>query len=206
VYAESRFHERQTLVGNAIVPYTMQRTVLYGAAGVLIAIVILAATPYVMPLVATGTLVVQITDAPADLRHLNMTIDHFEAHNNETEEWVNVPIEAGAVSFDLLTLDGVTLDAAIAQLEPGNYTMIRMHVVAGFEFTNATIIHDDGSVEDVNVKVPSEKLRILVRFEIKEGETTTVLLDIQADTVSIANNPQHNVNPVIKATIIPPTV
>jgi hypothetical protein len=183
----------------------MQRKVFYGAAGVVIAILLFAATPFVLPTTATGTLVVQITDAPADLRHLNMTIDSFEAHRNETGAWMNIPIDTGAVSFDLLALDGVTLDAAMAQLEPGNYTMFRMHVVASFEFTNATIVHDDGSVEDVNVNVPSEKLRILVRFEIKEDETTTVLLDIQADTVSIANNPQHNVNPVVKATINPPT-
>lgn len=183
----------------------MQRTVFYGAAGVVIVILILAATPFVLPTTATGTLLVQITDAPADFRHLNMTIDSFEAHNNETGEWVNLPIDTGAVSFDLLALDGVTLDAAMAQLEPGNYTKIRMHIVEGFAYTNATIVHDDETVEDVAVRVPSEKLRILVRFEIREDETTTVLLDIQADTVSIANNPQHNVNPVVKATIISPT-
>jgi hypothetical protein len=133
-----------------------------------------------------------------------LTVDNFEAHNNVTGEWVDVPIETGSVSFDLLARDGITMDAAIAQLDPGTYHMLRLHIVDGFAYTNATIVHDDDSVEEVAVRVPSEKLKILVRFDIEAGETTTVILDILADTVSIANNPQHNVNPMVKVTVIPP--
>lgn len=184
--------------------FNVRRTMIYGVVGFLMAVLIIAATPMILPTAATGTLVVKITDAPVDLRHLNMTIDSFEAHNNVTGEWVAVPIDTGMVSFDLLSLDGVTMDAAIAQLDPGTYHMLWMHIVDGFAYTNATIVHDDESLEHVAVRVPSEKLRILVRFEIEAGETTTVILDIQADTISIANNPQHNVNPVVKATVIPP--
>ena len=185
--------------------FNVKRTMFYGIIGFMVAMLIIASTPLILPTAATGTLVVKITDAPADLRHLNMTVDSFEAHNNVTGEWVDVTIEAGSMSFDLLALDGITMDAAMAQLDPGTYHKLRLHIVEGFAYTNATIIHDDDSVEDVAVRVPSEKLKILVKFEIKAGETTTVILDIQAETVSIANNPQHNVNPVVKATIIPPS-
>ena len=83
--------------------------------------------------------------------------------------------------------------------------MIRMHVVEGFEFTNATST-DVGS-GPFAVRLPSEKIKIPVEFEIKAGETPIVILDIMADAewrIAIANNSAHNLNPIIKPTVIPP--
>ena len=105
----------------------------------------------------------------------------------------------------MLQLDRVALDAAIGDLNPEIYTMIRMHIVEGFEFTNATS-SIKGS-QSFAIRVPSEKINIPIEFEIKAGETTTVILDIMADAewrMTIANNPAHNLNPVIKPIVIPP--
>ena len=133
-----------------------------------------------------------------------MTIDSFEVRN-KTGGWINVPINGGRVSFALLQLNGVTLDAALGNLKPGNYTMIRMYIIEGLEFTNATR-NVDGS-EPFAVRVPSDKIKIPVEFEIKAGDTTIVILDILADAewrIAIANNPEHNLNPAIKPSVIPP--
>jgi hypothetical protein len=84
--------------------------------------------------------------------------------------------------------------------------MIRMHIVEGLEFTYATR-NVEGS-DPFAINVPSEKIRIPVEFEIVAGDTTIVILDILADAewrVAIANNPEHNFNPVIKPIVIPPT-
>jgi hypothetical protein len=57
----------------------------------------------------------------------------------------------------------------------------------------------------ITVTFPPDKLDIIVHFEVKAGQTTSIILDIQVDIVKIAENPQHNTTLVIKATVIPPT-
>jgi len=150
-----------------------------------------------------GTLAIFVTDAPVrDLKQLNITIDSFEVHRNETDEWISIPIEGDRVSFDLLALKNgnITEEAAIGTVPEGNYTMIRMHIVEGLEFTNATL--DDNSVIQLNV--PSEKIKVPVHFEIKAGQTTSIILDITTDSVQIASNPAHNFRPVVKPIVTPP--
>ena len=160
-------------------------------------------TPNIGNVASEGTLKILVTDAPVrDLKHLNITIDSFEVHRNDTDEWISVRIEGGQVSFDLLALKNgnITEEAAVGTIPPGNYTMIRMHVVEGLAYTNATL--DDDSAIPLNV--PSEKIRIPVHFEIEAGQTTTVILDITADSVHIASNPDHNFRPVVKPIVTPP--
>jgi hypothetical protein len=188
---------------------------IFAAAGILVAVLIIAGVvaggirfPSLrLPSMVSdkGTLIIKITDAPVrDLKHLNITIDSFEVHRNDTDEWITIPIGGGRVSFDLLHLKNgnITADAAIGAVQPGNYTMIRMHIVEGLEFTNATLDDDAGTVIPLNV--PSEKIKIPVHFEIKAEETTTIILDITADSAHIASNPDHNLRPVIKPIVTPP--
>lgn len=145
-----------------------------------------------------GTLDIKVTDAPVqDLSSLNITVDQFEVHQQETGQWINVTINKGQVTFDLVKLRNITQDAALDQITPGNYTKIRMHVLSA-------IAQIDGG-DLITVRFPPNKLDIIVHFEVKAGQTTSVILDIQVDTFKIAENPQHNATPVIKATVIPPT-
>jgi hypothetical protein len=153
--------------------------------------------PAIFPAKA-GTFDIKITDAPVqDLSSLNITVDQFEVHQQETDQWTNVTITGGQVTFDLVKLRNVTQDAALDQISPGNYTKIRMHVLSAI----AQI--DGGDV--ITVRFPPNKLDVIVHFEVKAGQTTSVILDIQVDTFKIAENLQHNATPVIKATVIPPT-
>ena len=180
------------------------KVAVFGGAGVLIAIAIIASTTMMLPVAKAGTLVIKITDAPADLSSLYLTIDSFEVRN-ETGHWINVTKEGYRKSFNLLMLDGVTIDIATSDLEGGHYDMIQMHIVEGLEFTNATL-NVEGS-ESFAVRVPSERVKIPVEFDIEAGLTTIVILDILPDAewrIAIANNPEHNLNPVIQSTVIHP--
>jgi hypothetical protein len=145
-----------------------------------------------------GTLDIKVTDAPVqDLSSLNITVDQFEVHEQEAGQWINVTITDGQVTFDLVKLRNITQDAALGEIAPGNYTKIRMHVLSA-------IAQIDGG-DIITVRFPPNRLDIVVHFEVKAGQTTSVILDIQVDTIKVAENPQHNVTPVIKAIVIPPT-
>jgi hypothetical protein len=183
------------------------KTTMFGAAGFLIALLIIAATPIMLPVANAGTLIIKITDAPVDLKQLFLTIDSFEVRD-ENGNWmaIDIPIEGSRVSFDLLMLDGVTIDGANGELEGGHYDMIRMHIVEGLDFTYA-IKNEEGATAFA-VRVPSEKIKIPVEFDIEAGATTIVILDILPDAewrIAIAENLEHNMNPVIKPIVIPPT-
>jgi len=194
---------------------SIRDTGFFAAMGMLLAILIIggiAAAGFKIPTLRLpsigqtaneGTLVLLVTDAPVrDLKHLNITIDSFEIHRNDTDEWINLTIQDGQVSFDLLALKNgnLTEEAAIETVPEGNYTMIRMHIVEGLQFTNATL--DDGTA--ISLNVPSEKIKIPVHFEIEAGQTTSIILDITADSVHIASNPEHNLRPVVKPIVTPP--
>lgn len=98
---------------------TSQRDIItYALAGILIATVLIAVGtlgptrifPAIFPAKA-GTLDVKVTDAPVqDLSSLNITVDTFEIHQRETDEWINVTIATGQVTFDLVKLINTTQD------------------------------------------------------------------------------------------------
>ena len=169
-----------------------------GVAGFCIAILIIIAIPIVLPTAHAGTLRILITDDPANLQHLNLTIDDFAVRNGNGG-WTTIPLPTEMISFDLLQFQDVAFEAVTTQLAPGRYTMIRMHVKEGFAYTNATLTTGD----EISIRVPSEDFRINIAFEITVDKTTTIILDIQVDTISIAENPEHNFQPIIKATLIP---
>ena len=186
---------------------------LYATAGVFIAFLIIASmavssltmpsltfpwfTPSSPPTPNTGTLVVMLTDAPVNLTHLNVTLDSISAHRKGygNETWVNLAFvdNVTEVYFDLLALQDVVMDLSIDEIPPGNYTMIRMHV----ETANAT--YANGNTTDLDV--PSEHIKVIIDFEVVEGETTAVLIDMQADWVAVSHN--KKLRPVLKAKVLP---
>jgi hypothetical protein len=145
----------------------------------------------------TGTLTVSVKDAPVDLSKLDVTIDGLDVQS-QGNGWINIPFNDGvqSVRFDLLTLKEVSKDLSTTQLPAGNYTKIRLHV------REATATYNDGTTDKLNV--PSDKIDVIVHFEVKEGSTTNVLIDMTF--VAISNS--HNLRPVLKATskIVPSEV
>lgn len=143
---------------------------------------------------ASGTLTVSITDAPVDLSKLEVTIDSIEVQS-QNSSWVNLAFIDGvqSVRVDLLTLQNITQELSTTQISTGNYTKIRLHV------QDATATYKDGTTD--NLTVPSEKIDVIIHFEIKENETTYILVDMTADSAAISAS--HNLRPVLKATVEP---
>ncbi len=144
-----------------------------------------------------GRLTVQVTDAPADLKHLNITIDQLLIQKSDGEN-ITLELMGGgeAVYFDLLALQNVTLTLSETEIPPGNYTMIRMHVLTA----NAT--YTDGLTEQL--RVPSEEIKVLLKPHLimQSNGAITVTIDLDPGTINIANNqPTLNLKPTMKAMI-----
>ena len=145
--------------------------------------------------ITLGTLMVSIKDAPVELSKLEVTIDSIEVQS-ENNGWTKLPFIEGTqtVQFDLLTLQDISKDLSSTQLPAGNYSKIRLHI------KDATAAFTDGTT--AVLKVPSDKIDIIVKFEIKEDAITEVLIDMTADSVAISNS--NNLKPVLKAVVTPP--
>ncbi|RLI39361.1 hypothetical protein DRO69_14375 [Candidatus Bathyarchaeota archaeon] len=172
---------------------------LYGTAGVLVAALIIAGIvfsglrlPTFIP--NTGTLIIKLTDAPANITHLNVTITNVSVQRveDDTETWVDLPFVDGvsSVSLDLLELQNITKDLSVADIPSGNYTKIRLGI------GEANVTYAEGGWAPVNV--PSGKIDVIVRFEIEGGEVRTLLIDMWLDWIAISKS--GNLRPVLKAT------
>ena len=143
-----------------------------------------------------GTLLIKLTDAPVNLTHLNVTIGSISAqkveNGNETWEKLDFADNVSSVYVDILSLQNVTMDLSLTQIPVGNYTKLRLSILTA----NATYANG----ENQTLRVPSDKIDVIVHFEIQPGETTMLLLDMQADFVAISHS--GNLRPVLKATVI----
>jgi len=147
-----------------------------------------------------GTLIVKLTDAPVELKHLNVTISSLSALRVERvfdlpykETWENLWFAGGVGQFyvDILALQNVTRDLSITEIPPGKYHKLRITVTAA----NATFTNG----ETVDLVVPPGHVDVLIDFDINAGETTTLLVDMQADWPAISHS--RRLRPVIKATV-----
>lgn len=178
---------------------------IYGTTGILVAVLIIAGIvvgglefpeirlPSLGP--SLGTLVVKLTDAPVELEHLNVTISSLAAKRveNSEESWIELSFVDGVseVYVDILELQNVTKDLSITEIPPGNYTKLRMSVTQA----NATYI----SGQTVDLIVPPGHIDIIVHFEVEAGETTRVIVDMEANWVAISQS--GRLRPVLKATV-----
>ncbi len=138
--------------------YNWRKITLYGGIGAVAAAVIMVAflgaafeEVVMVPIVElestiSGSLAITVISDTADTKvtQLQLTINKLEIQPRN-EEWREVVIPGGTVSFDLLRRQGTFIEAVIGQLESGS--MVKMHVVQGYQFTNATI--DNQAVVDV---------------------------------------------------------
>ncbi len=141
----------------------------------------------------SGTLVVAIKDAPVQIAELWVTIDSIEV-NSDQNGWTSIPLLDGQPTqpFDLLKLQNSALDLSQVQLAAGTYNKVRLHV-------SSAESADEVDGQRTSLKVPSGKIDVIISFEVKEGESTKVLIDMTADWVAISAS--HNLRPVLKATV-----
>jgi len=171
---------------------------LYGTTGVLVAALIIASMlfsglrlPSFVP--NTGTLTIKLTDAPVNATHLNVTISGLSIHR-VGHGWENLTFvdEVFDVYVDLLELQDRAIDLSVTEVSSGNYTMIRMSI------TTANVTYADNSTDELNV--PNDTIKVIIHFEVKAGEETSVLIDVVPDWIAISHS--KNLRPVLKATVL----
>lgn len=164
---------------------------------------------------AKGTLQIMVTDAPPEeeVTSIMVTVESVEVHksaaqqqssNNSTTNstddkagWLPLDILAGNETFDLLQIQGIEEVLAVAELEAGNYTQIRMTI------SNVQVKLGDGDLQDVIL--PSGKLKFVRPFDIVEGQTTALLFDFDAEkSVNVTGSGQIIVKPVVKLSMTTP--
>ena len=143
----------------------------------------------------TGTLVMQITDAPGDLNITSaiVTVSSVEVHlgsagNNSTVGWYTVVEDPN--TYDLIDIQDVKEFLGSAELSSGIYTQIRLHI----DEARATI--DD---VEYNLTVPSSSIKLVSGFWINESQTTTLTLDFDVnESIHKTGNNQYIFQPTIK--------
>jgi len=175
-----------------------KRVGIYAVSGVLIAVMIIAGvlvSGIQFPgRVNAGTLVVLITDAPVDLRDLNLTIDSLSIQD-EDGCWIDLELLKKPTYFNLLELENISMTLSVTEIPAGNYTMLKMHVLTA----NATFL--DGTV--VDLRVPSEYIKVLLKphLEMENGGAVTVTIDLEPEWSKIVISHSLNLKPTVKAIV-----
>lgn len=184
-------------------------------AGIVILIVVIAAIAFLsyrapnvqQPPASKGTLELKATDAAVNVSSFNITISGIEIHRagGGTEKRVNestegeedndtsssgwITVLTGPKTIDLIQVKSVFDLLGEAQLDPGIYTQIRLHVSSAAVDINGT---------DQPLTVPSGVIRFNHPFRIRENSTTSVIIDFDADRSVVLANGRYMLKPVVK--------
>ncbi|KYK22257.1 hypothetical protein AYK24_02585 [Thermoplasmatales archaeon SG8-52-4] len=130
----------------------------------------------------------------------NGTIDWYvttaiigdDEDDNSGEGWYTIVEES--LTFDLIALQDVKEELGLKDLTVGKYTQIRLTV------ENATItINNEGEIEVHDLKIPSNKVKLIKAFWIYEGETTNLTLDFDVyKSVHKTGKDKYIMKPTIK--------
>ena len=147
----------------------------------------------------TGTLVMQITDAPPDLNITKalVTISNVEVHLAGANEDANATNETGwftivkeEKTFDLIKIKDVKEFLGNSELKAGKYTQVRLNV-------DKALVTIDGTEYDLTI--PSKTVKLVKPFNIVENQTTTLTLDFDAkESINSAGKDKYIMNPTIK--------
>jgi hypothetical protein len=144
---------------------------------------------------ATGTLKINLIDAPADYDAVIVQIDSVEVHVADADSnggWHVVRSQPGL--YDLLTLrHGLSALLVDQQLPAGNYTQIRLKLGPDNSVVVGGVSHD--------LTVPSglhSGLKLNHPFTIEGGEICEITLDFDAArSVHMTGNDRYMLRPVI---------
>ena len=187
-----------TYFGDCMETENGKRVGIYAVSGVLIAVMIIAGvlvSGIQFPgRVNAGTLVVLITDAPVDLKDLNLTIDSLSIQD-EGGRWIDLELLEKPAYFNLLELENISMTLSVTEIPAGNYTMLKMHVLTA----NATFV--DGTV--VDLRVPSEYIKVLLKpyLEMENGGAVTVTIDLEPEWSKIVISHSLNLKPTVKSIV-----
>ncbi|GEM_PF-2607081 len=140
----------------------------------------------------TGTLVLSVTDTPADInayKELNVTISGIEVHKTGGA-WIEFSDEEK--TFNLFELNGVKELFGEKELDAGKYTGIRLLV------ERVELIEEENGEEKIyEVTVPSGKIQLSKPFDVIEGQELELVIDFDPYSVVLAND-KYILRPNIK--------
>ncbi len=136
----------------------------------------------------TGTLKVNLMDAPLDAEKIYVDITSVQVHS-VTDGWVTVKSYSPALHVNLLDYrtTGTSLLLADVPLKAGQYTMVRLMVsAASIEISGQSHVVDITNVMSTGVKCNGQ-------FTVNNGELMALILDFNAGK-SFVNNPPGSAN------------
>jgi Domain of unknown function (DUF4382) len=161
--------------------------------GVIIVLVVIAGAVYFMTRGGTGSLILQITDAPSDLNisKAQVTISQVQVHasgDNTTEAgWITVVDQPQ--TFDFIAIKGVKSFLGSTNLSDGKYTQIRLSV----DSATATINGKDQALE-----IPSKVVKLVHPFTISANKDVVLTLDFNAqESIHSTGKDKYVMNPTI---------
>jgi len=165
----------------------------------------------------TGKLNIYLKDAPVEVDALWINITALEVHKTGDAdgkgEWIQIDIsntfeeEEDYLEFDLLKYqDQAVLELAKAEAYTGTYNKIRVTVTTAetWSWDDSVEVDDDLYPEDAEdytispLKVPSNRIDVIIDFYIETEGEVTVTIDMQPDWIAIHNG---NLRPVMKAIV-----
>ena len=143
----------------------------------------------------TGTLVMQLTDAPGlNITEALVDISEVRVHyagtcqNDTNGTWITVVNETQ--TFDLIQLQNATEVLGEINLSVGWYTQIRLYV------DNAVVTIDG---EKYDLKIPSKNVKLITPFLVQDNETLTLTLDFDVQkSVHKSGKNKYIMRPTIK--------
>ena len=119
----------------------------------------------------------------------NETDDYNKENKTENDKGGWIEVCNGDFVFDLIAIKDVNEFLCSNSLKAGKYTQIRLHIedVIG-NINNKT----------VQLEVPSDDLKLIHPFEIKDGEEIKLILDFDVDKSVIKPGDKYLLKPVIK--------
>lgn len=134
-------------------------------------ILISAGVAYYVSTTATGTLAVQVRDAPAAWSHVLVTFSEVSVHPASAANgtgWVGLSLQVAQIDF--LSLGNLTRLLALERVAPGTYSGVRIRVssVSGVLVSGAPVA----------MTVTGGTLLAATTFALQGGRTTTVTLEI----------------------------
>ena len=171
-----------------------------------------------------GTINVYVTDAPAreKVTGIWITISEVQVHkavaeqeqeqqqtgsDNQTQvqeqeqqqtqlgegEWITISLSDNATSFNLMDIAGIEQYIGTKSVEEGKYTQVRIVV------DEAQVQLGEGEDAELHdATVPSGEIKIVHAFDVVADETTTLVLDFEADKmVTVSGADKVIVKPVI---------
>lgn len=131
-------------------------------------------------------LTIRLTDAPSDeLEEANIFfVDLTVKRRGEAvERDVPLVLQAGDNPLNILELANKIIPFAAGSVDPGTYEFIKINLDQDQSF----VIEKDGDRKAL--RIPSEEVKILGRFEVQQDRTTTVTLDFEADSSLLKTGP-----------------